>query len=50
MIKLCKCNEMNPCFARTQKGKCEILTQTYKKPGDCPFRKAGIEDIAKRRK
>ena len=49
-IRLCKCNEINNCFAKTVTKRCEILTSTYKKPGQCPFRKAGIADIATKRK
>ena len=40
-----ECHEKAPCFARSSKGRCTILTSTYGRcEKACPFRKAKRKD------
>jgi len=40
-----ECHERAPCFARSSKGRCTILTSTYGRcEKACPFRKAHRKD------
>lgn len=36
-LKYPKCFDKRPCFARSERGNCKILEQTYKENGQCPF-------------
>ena len=48
-IEYKKCNDSRPCFAKSGRGTCGILSETYEDDGQCPFCKEKIEDKAVRK-
>lgn len=45
-----KCRDDRVCMFQEKDGTCSVLSDTYKKSGDCPFCKEKLKDIGHREK